>query len=696
MTSTTTATQGRRPARGVQTFRPDVEGLRAVAVGAVLLYHAGVPWVGGGFVGVDVFFVISGYLITGLLLRELEGRGTLSLRTFYARRARRLLPSLALVLVTVSVLAWLVLPPVRRATVYGDVVAAALYVVNWWFVHTTVDYSAAGMQASPVQHIWSLAVEEQFYLAWPLLMLGVAAWPRGRGSLRSRLLVVVGAVTAASFGYCVLLTATEAGRAYFSTFTRGWELGVGALLAVALARSEPGRVPARGLLALLGLGAIAAAVVGFDDATLFPGAWALLPSLGAAAVVLAGSGGGAPTGPQRLLASAPMRHVGRLSYTWYLWHWPLLVFAEARWGRLGPVAGLLVVAASYLPTLATHRLVEERFRRSARLARRPALALGVGLVCTGLVTVVGVGLSAATPVVPTASAKEAPGAKAPGVRSSLQTRADRVRPAPQDAAQDRGRVYDAGCLVHREDTSSPRCVFGAEDSPRTAVLFGDSHAMQWFPALVRVVRRSDWRLVVLTKAACPPSDAPIFNPKLKRRFTECDRWRGAALHRVERIHPDLVVTGSATDYGVVDHDGGELGGAESRARLRSGYHGVLRRLRDASARVIALQDIPHHRAQVPDCVAGHLRHLDACAIPEDVAVTFTPLADAAHRTAGVGVVDPTPELCPHGTCPGVMGNVLMYRDAGHLTATYVRSLDDWLAAQLELPRPRPAASAATG
>ncbi|HSK82257.1 MAG TPA: acyltransferase [Rubrobacter sp.] len=214
-------------------FRPDVEGLRAVAVAAVLLYHAGVPWAPGGYVGVDVFFVISGFLITGLLLRELEKSGTLSITRFYSRRAKRLLPMTVVVLAVVVAVSWPLFDPVRMEEVSLGVVASGLYVMNWLLAFRATDYFAAGMQASPIQHFWTLGVEEQFYLIWPTLLLGVAWWSRRKGrNLRVTLAVVLGVVVISSLAYSIYSTEHEAGAAYFSTLTRGWELALGGVLAL--------------------------------------------------------------------------------------------------------------------------------------------------------------------------------------------------------------------------------------------------------------------------------------------------------------------------------------------------------------------------------------------------------------------------------------------------------------------------------
>ncbi|HEV2093271.1 MAG TPA: acyltransferase family protein, partial [Rubrobacter sp.] len=494
---------GPEPASGGGGFRPDVEGLRAVAVVAVLLYHAGVPSAGGGYVGVDVFFVISGYLITGLLLRELEKTGTISLARFYSRRAKRLLPLSVVVLASVVALSWLLFDPVRMDETSFGVLAAGVYAMNWLLAVEAADYFAAGLQASPVQHFWTLAVEEQFYLVWPALLLLVGWWcsRTGRG-LRPTLAFVLGGVAAASLAYSAYLTGAEAGAAYFSTLTRGWELALGGLLALAPA-SALGRLPgwAAGALAWAGLAAVAFAAHRFGDDTLFPGTAALIPTLGTAAIIAAGSGAWSAASPSRLLAFGPVRHVGRISYSWYLWHWPPLVFAAEVWGKLSPTEGLAVLAVSYVPAVLTHRFVERPFLHSRRLSRYPRKALALGGACTATSIGLGFLLFALTPIVPEAPEGGVAGAAALRGGHSIQKSAEAVHPTPREAEKkkNRPRMYADGCHLDLPETESPACVYGNPSSDTTVVLFGDSHAMQWFPALNELAKERDWRLLGFSK-----------------------------------------------------------------------------------------------------------------------------------------------------------------------------------------------------
>ncbi len=682
---------GSEPASGKGGFRPDVEGLRAVAVLAVLLYHAGVPFAGGGYVGVDVFFVISGFLITGLLVRELEKTGTLSLARFYSRRAKRLLPLTVVVLAVVAVLSRLLFDPVRMEEVSIGIVAAGLYFMNWLLAARAADYFAAGLEASPVQHFWTLAVEEQFYLVWPVLILAAAWWGRRAGlGLRPVLAAAFAAVVLSSLAYGVYSTQTQAGAAYFSTLTRGWELALGGLLALVPA-SRFGRLPraAAGVMSAAGLAAIAFATVRFDDDTLFPGHAALVPTLGTAAIIAAGLAT-TTAGPSRLLTLGPVRHVGRISYSWYLWHWPPLVFAAAIWGELSPLEGVAVLAVSYVPALLTNRLVEKPFLRSETLSRYPRKALALGGACTACSVALGLLLLAATPAVPEAPENEVAGAAALRGGYSPQKSAEAVHPTPREAEKkdNRPRMYADGCHLDLEETRSPDCVYGNPSSGTTVVLFGDSHAMQWFPALEELAKERDWRLLGFSKSACPPADIKVYSTGLRREYRECEEWRGRTLERiVQKENPDLVVTSMLNRYRARE-DGKGLPDKASNEAVVEGYASTLKKLRSTGAPVAVIEDVPSPDKDIPECVSRSLGRLQDCAFPRGVALDQPRVnAEAAERVEGASLIDPTSVVCPEKTCPAVIGDALVYRNGAHLTRTYVNTLAPWLGERLPEPAP---------
>ncbi|MEO7070790.1 MAG: acyltransferase, partial [Nostocoides sp.] len=427
-----------------------------------------------GLLGVDVFFVISGYLITGILIRELDDTGTISWGRFLARRIRRLLPAAVLVLAATAVVAWFVVPGLRRVTIGADVAGAALYVVNWVFAHRAVDYLSADATPSPVQNYWSLSVEEQFYVLWPLALIAVA-WLGRRVSSRSlrpaAIAVLLAAISVPSFAYAAWLGHVDPARSYFVTTTRAWELGVGAALALAVAHSRlPDLVQRHPRLAAVagwaGLVAILATAYRLPTGAVWPGPWTLLPTLGAAAVLASGLAG--PRGPGRLLGTAPMVWIGGLSYSLYLWHWPALVLTEWAVGPLTTPEMAAVMALAVLPAWASLRLIERPIHHSTTLARRvrPVLALGVSLSAAG--ALVGLPLATATSEFRTTPAS--------GVRPAITSLGagtmtdppstdpaayagtwDWVTPDPERAGEDRPAADVDHCQVDRLTTVPVRC-----------------------------------------------------------------------------------------------------------------------------------------------------------------------------------------------------------------------------------------------
>jgi peptidoglycan/LPS O-acetylase OafA/YrhL len=670
-------------------FRPDIEGLRAVAIVAVLLCHAGVPFLAGGYVGVDVFFVISGFLITRLLVGELDRSGTISLRGFYARRAKRLLPLSAVLLTVVGILSMILLSPLRDTEVAGDITASALYVANWHFAAQSVDYFAQGLEPSPVLHLWSLAIEEQFYLVWPGLSL-LATWffrRRGR-SVRPVLWVVLALILAGSLIYGVILTEDQPAFAYFSTFARAWELALGA--AVALAATV--KLPRLGAVALgwAGVAAIVYASFAFTGETDFPGTAALVPTLGAAALILAGTAlavtargvTGGWFGAGTILALRPVRYVGRISYSWYLWHWPAIVFAAAIWGpRLSVAAGLAAVAASWIPTQLTHMLIEDPVRRAPMLARLPNRAIGLGLACTALALGVGIGLQAAQPTVRTAPLSEVRGAAALVDEALPQETATALRPNPLKARADRGSSYYEGCMVGIPGTNSNKCFYGNKHGHKTLVLFGDSHAMQYFPTVEELVQQRGWRLIVLTKAECPPEELEVKSMIEDREYSQCDEWRQSALERIETggEHTTVIMSGD-TEYTPYGPDGEELSGDAAAEAMEAGYLRTLKRIQAAGPRTVVIRDNPTSTADVPSCVSEDIQHLGRCSFPRRREWDREYDVRAAEASPETHLVSFIADICPGEICRAVIGNALTYRDKDHLTATFARTLEPMLEA----------------
>ncbi len=485
-------------------FRPEIEALRALSILAVVLYHAGVPGFPGGFVGVDVFFVISGYLITRLLLGEVSETGSIDLVRFWSRRARRLLPNATITLLAVLVLGSALLPRYEQGTLAGDVASAALYVSNYRFASQAVDYFADADTPSPVLHFWSLSVEEQFYIVWPLLLL--AAWLIVRRRPVATAAAVLGAIWIASFAAALVLVGKNQPAAFFHTGPRCWQLATGGLLATLnLSQIEP--TPRIRIVALwLGLAAIVASVTLFDDTLFYPGAWALLPTIGAAVVIFATDFSPASLPAGGLLRAPPLLWLGARSYSLYLWHWPVLVFLELATpggARLG--ARLCGVAFATALAAVMYAAVEDPIRRGRRLPAPPLASLAGGGVAIGSVVLACV-LLAFAPI----------GAGTPTAELARRVEA---------ARRDRPRVYADNCHVPFEAVEQPPCIYGAPGAPHRAVLLGDSHAAQWFPPLEAAAREAGWQLDAWTKSGCPAIEAHIWNAARRTHYEACDRWR---------------------------------------------------------------------------------------------------------------------------------------------------------------------------
>ncbi len=659
--------------------RDDIEGLRALAVGLVLMYHAGLPPF-HGFLGVDVFFVISGFLITGLLLREMASTGSVSWPRFVARRVRRLLPAAVLVLVVTALAAWFVVPGLRRHDVGSDIAAASLYVVNWALASRAVDYLAADASPSPVQHYWSLSVEEQFYVVWPLLLIGATlllrrlrpAWlARGPGGGLSRTAVggLLALVALPSLAWSVWLTSADPARAYLVSTTRAWELGLGAAVALWVAdREGGGGGPGAQLLGWAGPVLVLGTALWLPADAGWPGWWALLPTVGTAAALYAGWA--VPgRGVARVLAWRPFVVVGGLSYSLYLWHWPVRVLGEWAWPGGGVPLRAGLVAAATVPAWLGHRFVERPIhlgtgRWASRLGRRARgpLVLGLALSLTGVAA--GLVLTTArSPFVTTPASGLRPpmgsiGAATlvPGRPAPAPTPGEWVTPDPLEPGTDRPAADTNHCQVDRLSTDPVACTFGNAQGATTVALVGDSKAMQWLPALERGAGEYGWKIVTFGKSSCAFAGGHAM--LAGRDYPQCDAWNAAVMRRLVALHPDVVVT-SANEV--------------DPPRLISRWA----QLRSRGWPVVVIGNNPASPDDLDVCAARHPRDLAACDFPAAPAVRAAGIAEMAAAAAavpGVRFVDLTGEICPAGTCPLVIGHVTVNRPGDHVTATYAATL----------------------
>jgi peptidoglycan/LPS O-acetylase OafA/YrhL len=659
-------------------FRRDIQGLRAVAVGLVVVYHLYPDLLRGGFVGVDVFFVVSGYLITGHMVREMHTRGAIDLLGFYARRARRLVPAATVVLLLTWLASLLLLPGSRLAATAQQVAASAVYVQNWLLARSSVDYLTAEDAASPVQHYWSLSVEEQFYLGWPLLLVLAGVLARVLGwTWRRVALVLGGAVCALSLAASVSLTAGNGAAAYFVTQTRIWELGLGALLAVLAGRpTMPLGIarPAR----WLGLALVVASAVLYSAATPFPGTAALVPVLGTAVVLAAG----AAEPRTRVLGSAPMTWVGDRSYALYLVHWPAIVFYES-WsgGEIGTLDGPVVLAASLVAAWLLTRYVEDPVRRSRAFAsqgRGLALALAAALpVVLVLTHVLPQGAR-------TADAAGRPGAAVlAGDAEPVEDSLESAIPSAAEAALERPVYYDRDCEPDTQTPGTAVCTFGETRAPTlTVALVGDSKIGQWLPALQRIGEERGWAIVTYLRSRCAWTQTQtVVGAGDDSPYTRCAEWGRDVLDRLRTDPPDIILTSDRPSVGIPDHPEAD---AESHAAIAQGMLPYWRAMEEQGTDVVAIRETPEMGVNVPDCVSAPGARVTDCDRATRKAVTdHGPVVLAAEAMgAAVPLIDMTDLLCTEETCSPVVGDVLVYRDKHHLTRAYVMTLAPYLEERL--------------
>ena len=643
-------------------FRADLEGLRGVAVALVVLYHAGLLHLSGGFVGVDVFYVLSGFFITGILLREHAATGRISLAAFYARRMRRLLPAAGLTIAATVLASYLILPPLRFAVLGRDAVAAALYISNIRFAQFATDYLNAGGAPSPLLHFWSLGVEEQFYALWPLLLIALLAV--GRRRLVGAAIVVV---FAASLACSVWLTGYSQPWAFFTLPSRAFELAIGAFLALAGMRLPHLAARVRALAGWGGLALVVASGYVLSSHTVFPGYAALMPVMGSALVIVGGVP--APHGVAGVLALRPLRAIGRWSYSLYLWHWPLITLAAAHHGGMLPLWERILLVAAAVPLSAlSYRFVETPARRSPALARRPRYGLAAGIAISAAAAACGLALVLVRGPLGVGIAPP-PGRVAAVDWAAATVVPTNLQPSLSAAQGDLPVIYTDGCHLSFTATHSPSCVFGDTSAKRTAVLFGDSHAAQWFPALDDIARQRHWRLEVLTKSSCAATLASLPNPVGGGSYRQCTAWHGEVLKRLAAERPYLVVVSSLVPLG-----------GDDRGWL-AGYAQMIRALHGRAGHVVTLGDVPRPRGNVPNCLSAHIRSVQRCTMTRSAAVDAALWrAVAADTTANGGRYLGTDRwACPGSVCPVLAGDVLVYRDDTHLSLPFV----DFLRPRLE-------------
>jgi peptidoglycan/LPS O-acetylase OafA/YrhL len=676
----------------------------------VVVYHLWPDRLPGGFVGVDVFFVISGYLIIAHLLAH-PPMGMRDVVVFWGRRIRRLLPVAFFVIVVALGLVLLIEPMTQWRTNASAAIGAGIYLENWSLAGQLVDYLARAGSPTAFQHFWSLSVEEQFYLIWPVL-IGLAVWLGGlrassRAGYRERRFrvvaaVVIGLVVVVSLGYSILATAVAPQQAYFITPTRMWELAAGGVVAVAypaLTRMISPSLWTRRVLVVAGLVVISASGILLTGQG-FPGWVALLPVVGAVLVLASGSGvvGSAhPDGPahqwwlDRALGVRPIQFLGDISYSVYLWHWVFI--AVLPWATGHPLTWpekLGVIAATILASWASKRQIEDRFRGTKPLGAplwRTFVFLVVGMAVVvsagvGVYVVTGLVAHADDPIVVPADATcVGAAARLDPACTSGDPHGTTVFGSPLQASADRNTAYADGCWWTSNDPQRfPICQYSATSADQTVGLFGNSHAGPYLTPLQEMAADSRWNIRTYLASSCYPSREPLaFETAAARQG--CLDFTTQAVADMVASGVDVVVmsalTQPATDP-TLALDG--VAAADLQARQQASFAGVLAQLTDAGIRVVVVRDVPMPPDSVVDCLAQNMDKIASCDGPRDARVAPDPLFDAASAMGDplVTPLDLNDALCDATTCWDVVGAVVVYFNQGHLTATFASTLRPYL------------------
>ncbi len=667
---------------------------------AVVVYHFWPTHLSGGYVGVDVFFVISGFLITSHMFREVQKTGRLSLVKFWARRIRRLLPASIFVLLITLAGVFLWVPQTLWETTARQVAASALYVQNWALASDAVDYSAQHNDATAVQHFWSLSVEEQFYVFWPLILLGllyVASrltkyFPDGPwASPRVAMVAGLSLVGAASFAWSIVSTAQDPSVAYFATPTRVWEFAGGALLALTLDERQLKGIPGN-VLAWLGLGLVVFSALYYTSATPFPGWTAAVPVAGTM-LVIAGAGSAGFTGPRHWLSRRPATFLGDVSYGIYLWHWPLLVIGPFAFGHPLETAGKVgLFLAGIGLAWVTKVLIEDPLRTGALLrsnlrtyligAGAMATIVGLSFALTAL-AYAGEGVSTSARSQPCYG----PGALNAANKCGSVAGQDAPAPGPALVAKQNTEPLYRGCQAGITAPEVVSCDLGvsAGQATATVAIVGDSHATAWFPAMDELAAARKWHVKTYTKSSCPATTARRILPSEKNEDGQrsCLAWNQKVNDALtaDKSISTVFTAAYSTAYSFASPEGRTL-----QDPAVDGFEDAWRGWMAAGKRVVAFDDAPRTNGQsVPTCLAKNSGNALACALPRSKAYpgnTAIGRAGAAMVPEGVKQVSLREQFCDQKLCYPVVGSVIVFRDNSHISAEYSRALVPYISRQL--------------
>lgn len=647
-------------------YRHDIQGLRAVAVLLVVFYHAGFDFLPGGYIGVDVFFVISGYLITSLLASELKRSNDIDIINFYSRRIRRLLPAATVVLITTICVAWSAYSPLELKQFLSSAFATAIYLSNVWFAHLSTDYLAENTDANPLLHTWSLSAEEQFYLVWPIFIL-LLYKKKPVEFFRRNLAIGILIACMISLILAIFLTYYNQPLAFFISPTRAWEFGFGGLVALWLPKHQFIDNKIYFLSELLGLILILSAAYLFNDHTNFPGFSAIVPVLGAS-LIIASSHSMRPSFINRFLGVKPLQFFGNISYSLYLWHWPIFVFMDLKSENIELAERIVGLLGAFFLAFITYTLVENPFRFNKFLLKRAYTSIVLGFLLT------------------TFSASFALSTRELTI-SSIKNEAQQRYLA---ASTDKPNIYFGMSRCHADffQTNTPDCIFGKKTSEFTVVLFGDSHAAQWFPALEKIANKKGLRLVSLTKTGCPSIMFDPYEEKLGRTYTECGEWREHVFERIKKLNPKITIIANSKKYiNTNDYDKVLI--------WKNGLRNMLEKISGFSDKIVIIRDTPWLDFSAPTCLSradwqGN-NPSSQCILkqlPDNPDLIFDAESTELSSLHNGFTIDMTKVICPNIPCLIERDGFILYHDSHHLTASFSRHIADQLMEKLQpfLPR----------
>lgn len=647
-------------------YRADIDGLRAIAVMGVLLFHAGMPGLSGGFVGVDIFFVISGYLITSILIYEQDKTGRIDFLNFWARRTRRLFPSALLVIIVTLVISWFILTGIDFYYAVRDAIWASVYFINWTKLFSAVQYFDEGGKEGPFLHYWSLAVEEQFYLFMTIIFLLTVnikkaikklSWNTGKIIIA---LVVLSSLI--SFTANIYYIQETQPIAFFSSPTRIWQLGLGATISFVERSNFIPSNQSRQLASWLGILMMAAAITLLDSNFAYPGICALLPSLGAAIFIFACSNEQKQERalPSRFLSMKLPVAIGKTSYSLYLWHWLVFILWKTHYKTWSVVDVFYTLVITFALSIITYFMIENPVRFSRVLSKRPVTSL-----CGAITLSVGFVVFA----------------------SQIQNRfaaqnliilnngeafvAEAIR-------KDLPEIYrsNPSCHIGQRDTDLLPCQFGKTDSNKSIMIFGDSHMAQWFAPIEKLANEKGLKLYSRTKSSCASVDIKLWNNNWKREYTECNAWRDKVMHEIKRIKPDIVVLANASRLKPIDGGGNRLEGQERIEAFREAERATIERIRQTGSKVLLIQDTPWHSFDPFSCLQENKGSTENCRTPVSEALsTNSPWSVNINLDVqGVYVLEMNEHFCDKEYCYVANEEFVLVRDKHHVSKIYSLAL----------------------